>query len=152
MKNASYDDTNEGEWTETRDKIRETLEESDGYVFVSPEWDGMFSVGIHNMLHYIKKEMADKPVLAVGVSAGRGGRYPLQQMRVMGYKNKRFVIIPESLFFDHIKENLIDGVLTDERTTKRTDYALCVLIEYAKALTVVRQSGVTDYRTFSSGL
>ena len=65
---------------------------------------------------------------------------------------KRFVMIPESLFFDHVDESLVDGALTDARTGERVDYALRVLVEYAKALTAVRQSGVIDYVKFPSGL
>ncbi len=147
-----YDDTEEGPWKELWGQISNSLEQSDGFVFVSPEWDGMFSVGLHNMYHYADKELADKPVLAVGVSSGRGGRYPLQQMRTMGYKNKNFVVIPESLYYDHIKENLIDGTFTDNRATERTDYALKVLVEYAKALVAVRKSGVIDNEKFPNGL
>ena len=147
-----YDDTGEGDWKEMWNEISNTFNQSDGFIFVSPEWDGMFSVGIHNMFHYLEKEIADKPVLPVGVSSGRGGRYPLQQMRIMGYKNKRFVIIPESLFFDHVEDNLIEGKVTNEKLSERTDYALKVLVEYAKALLNVRQSGVIDYKKFSSGL
>ena len=74
------------------------------------------------------------------------------QMRIMGYKNKRFVIIPESLFFDKIKETLIDGKFTEEKYTERTNYALKVLVEYAKALKQVRESGVIDYVKFKNGL
>ena len=147
-----YDDTDEGEWKDLWAEMSELLQKSDGFVFVSPEWDGMFSVGLHNMFHYLDTELADKPVLAVGVSAGVGGRYPLQQMRTMGYKNKRHVIIPESLYYDHVKETLVDGKITNETISKRTDYALHVLVEYAKGLAHVRASGVIDYEKFPHGL
>lgn len=147
-----YDDTGEGSWKELWDDMSHLLEDSNGFVFVSPEWDGMFSVGLHNMFHYTDKELADKPVLAVGVSSGRGGRYPLQQMRTMGYKNKSFVVIPESLYYDHVKEALVGGELTDTRATERADYVLKVLVEYVKALDAVRKSGVIDYKKFPNGL
>lgn len=147
-----YDDTGEGDWKAMWDEISNVFSQSDGYIFVSPEWDGMFSVGIHNMLHYADKELADKPVLAVGVSNGRGGRYPLQQMRIMGYKNKRFVVIPESIFIDYVEKTLVGGKLTEEKLSERIDYDLRVLIEYAKALEAVRQSGVIDYKKFPNGL
>ena len=146
-----YDDAGEGAWKPVWEEVSGTLEKSDGFVFVSPEWDGMMSVGIHNLFHYADKEMADKPVLPVGVSSGRGGRYPLQQMRIMGYKNKRFVVIPESLFFDYVEKGLVDGALTDARATERADYALRVLMEYARALASVRASGTIDYAKFPSG-
>lgn len=147
-----FDASETGPWTTLWNDISAVLEQSDGFIFISPEWDGMFSVGLHNFLHYAEKELADKPVLTVGVSSGRGGRYPLLQMRTMGYKNKSFVVIPESLFYDAIKESLVDGALTDSRAVARTDYVLNVLVEYAKALVAVRNSGVINYDAFPNGL
>jgi NAD(P)H-dependent FMN reductase len=147
-----FDASGEGEWKTLWDEMSQILSDSDGFIFVSPEWDGMFSVGLHNLFHYTEKELADKPVLAVGVSNGGGGRYPLQQMRTMGYKNKKFVVIPESLYFEHIEEALVDGVLTKEHFAERVEYVLKVFIEYTKALSLVRQSGVTDYKKFPYGL
>lgn len=146
-----YDDKEENQ-KEVWEEISTMLDASDGFVFVSPEWDGMFSVGLHNMFHYADKQLADKPVLAVGVSSGRGGRYPLQQMRIMGYKNKRFVVIPESIFFDHVEESLVNGAPVDQRLADRAEYDLRVLVEYAKALSLVRQSGIIDYERFPNGL
>jgi NAD(P)H-dependent FMN reductase len=147
-----FDASEKGEWSELWADISRGLTESDGFVFVSPEWDGMMSVGLHNFLHYTEKELADKPVLVVGVSSGRGGRYPLQQMRIMGYKNKSFVVIPESLFYDQINQTLVDGTLTDLRLVERTDYVLKTLVAYAKALVLVRTSGAIDYERFPNGL
>lgn len=146
-----YDDTEEGSWKDLWDEMSKVLEKSDGFIFVSPEWDGMFSAGLHNMYHYVDKELADKPILVVGVSSGRGGAYPIQQMRMMGYK-KKFVVIPESLFYDHITESLVDGAFMDSRNTVRTNYALRVLVEYTKALASVRKSGVIDNEKFPYGL
>lgn len=147
-----YDATDNGPWEETWNSMSKMLAQSDGYIFVSPEWDGMWSVGLHNMLLYADKELADKPVLAVGVSSGQGGRYPLQNIRSMGYKNKRFVVIPESIFYDHVEETLKNGVLTNSRIAERTEYAIEVLVEYAKALTLVRNSGTINYEKYPNGL
>lgn len=147
-----YDDSRSGEWEGVWRGISEELEGADGVIFVSPEWDGMFSVGIHNLVHYLKYELADKPVMLVGVSSGRGGRYPLLQMRTMGYKNKRFVIIPESIFIDGVGEALKENAFTDPRLTERCDYALETLKAYAIALFGVRESGLTDYKKFPNGL
>lgn len=146
-----YDATGEGEWKDRLQPVLKTLEDSDGLVFVSPEWDGMMSAALHNFFHYLKHEIADKPVYLVGVSAGRGGRYPLLQMRQMGYKNKHFVVIPESIFFDQVNENLVAGELKNEHIEKRLHYGLSTLVEYTKALKQVRSSGVLDYETFPNG-
>ena len=146
-----YDATGEGKWVDRLKPVLDTLEQADGIVFVCPEWDGMMSVALHNFFHYLKQEIADKPVYLVGVSAGRGGRYPLLQMRQMGYKNKHFVIIPESIYFDQVNDNLVDGKLQNEQIEKRLAYGLSTLEVYAKALKQVRDSGVLDYETFPNG-
>lgn len=146
-----YDDTGTGEWEERWKGVSQELEQSDGFVFVSPEWNGMFSPGLHNFFYYLKLELADKPVMLVAVSSGRGGRYPLVQMRAMGYKNKHFVIIPESVFVDHVKENLVEREMKNKFIDERMRYAGATLLEYAKALKLVQNSGVTDYEKFKNG-
>lgn len=146
-----FDTVVEGELSEKVANLQAQLAESDGFVFVSPEWDGMMSAGLVNFFHYIDQELADKPVYLVGVSAGRGGRYPLLQMRQMGYKNKHFVVIPESLFVDAVTKNLVEGVMENEYIVKRANYGLRTLIEYARALRLVRESGVINYNEFANG-
>jgi NAD(P)H-dependent FMN reductase len=147
-----YDDSEPENLKPILEKIQTWLGESDGFVFVSPEWDGMFSVGILNLLHYIDKELADKPVFLVSVSSGRGGRYPLLQARGMGYKNKRFVIVPESFFIDFVEKNFVDGKFVEPVAAERLDYDLNVFLEYAKALKQVRASGVVNYEKFPNGI
>lgn len=146
-----FDASGEGDWVEQMNEVKKLLENSDGFVFVSPEWGGMMAPGLHNFFYYLEQELADKPVYLVGVSAGRGGRYPLLNMRQMGYKNRHFVVIPESIFFDHVTENLVEGELRNDHIYKRLSYGLNTLLEYAKALTQVRKSGVLDYEQFNNG-
>jgi NAD(P)H-dependent FMN reductase len=147
-----YDDSEPENLKPILGNISKMLNSSDGFVFVSPEWDGMFSVAILNLLHYIDKELADKPVFLVGVSSGRGGRYPLIQGRMLGYKNKRFVVIPESFFVDFVEKNFVDGKFVEKVAEERLDYNLNVLLEYTKALQAVRSSGVIDYQKYPNGL
>lgn len=147
-----YDDSDLGAWEEVWRPMSEELEAAEGYVFVSPEWNGTTGPGLVNMLLYVDNEMAHKPVMTVGVSAGRGGTYPLVDMRLMGYKNNHYVITPESLIVSRVKETLVDGQLTDEKVRARADYALKILMEYATALTLVRHSGTVDLDTFPNGV
>ncbi len=139
-----------------KDEVLKQLSEADGYVFVSPEWDGMMSHGLISMLHYVDTEMAHKPVMLVGVSSGIGGAYPIEQMKQMGPKNKHYVISPESLRLMKVKEMLNDQdfseTATDLYVKQRADYALKVLVEYAKALQNVRASGVFNPDEFGSGV
>lgn len=130
---------------------------ADGFVFVSPEWNGMLSHGLVNMLHYTGTELAHKPVMLTGVSAGRGGTYPLAQMRDVGQKNNHYVISPESLLVQGVNGILDDHEMTEEDTADqnvkaRADYGLKVLIEYAKAMKTVRESGVINHEKFANGV
>ncbi len=139
-----------------KEKLLKTLGEAEGAVFVSPEWDGMMSHGLVSMLHYLGKELAHKPVMLVGVSSGRGGHYPLMQMRTMGYKNNHYVISPEALLVQGVNDMMNnhepEAGSVDESVQRRADYALRNLIEYAKALRNVRESGVVDFEEFKNGV
>ncbi len=41
--------------------LREKLETADGFVVVSPEWNGMAAPALKNMFVYVRKTMAHKP-------------------------------------------------------------------------------------------
>lgn len=139
------------------DVLKDRLQNAEGYVLISPEWDGMVNHRIISLYHYIGQTMADKPVLAVGVSSTfHGGHYPVEQMRMMGPKNKHFVVIPEHLVVMNVKNVMnshdLEGDESDVFIKKRADYALATLVEYAKALKQVRSSGVIDYDTYPNGM
>ncbi len=108
------------------------------------------------MQHYINHELANKPVMLVGVSAGRGGSYPVMQMRDMGYKNNHYIISSENLVIQGVNGMFNDHEMSEESVDysmkKRADYALRVLAEYSKALTSVRASGVLDLDAFANGM
>lgn len=148
-----YDD---GETTPPNwETISHQIEDSDGFVFVSPEWNGSMSAGLINLLQYVDKEMAHKPVMLTGVSSGRGGHYPLLQMRSIGYKNRHFVISPENLLVQDCENVLNDHEYSegvDGYVKKRADYALNILLSYAEALVNVRNSGKINYNDFSNGV
>ncbi len=138
------------------DELLSMLVKAEGYVFVSPEWNGMMSVGLANMMHYVDHEMAHKPVMLVGVSSGRGGTYPLAQMRLMGHKNTHYVLSPENLIVGGVKDMLndqnTDESAPDISVKNRAEYALKILVEYSKALKSIRDSGVVDMTLFPSGV
>ncbi len=149
-----YDDSESGPWQEVWEPIETELDQADAFVFVSPEWDGMFSVGLHNMFHYTTRNqvLAHKPVMLVGVSSGMGGVYPLAQLRMTGPKNTHYVVSGENLRISNVEKVLVDGEITEDGLRVRAEYALKVLIEYAKALQQVRASGIIDLKKFSSGV
>lgn len=151
-----YDDSDPEELSDQIVRLKYGLQESDAFVFVSPEWNGMMSLSLPNMLHYIEQEMAHKPVMLVGVSSGRGGTYPIAQMRLMGHKNRHYVISPESLIVSGVKTAFNDYEWLDStpdiQLKRRADYALKVLIKYAEALRIVRESDVIDLKNFENGV
>ncbi len=151
-----YDDSTDGPWQEIWGPIENELMSADGFVVVSPEWDGMFSVGLHNMFHYVTKTknhvMAHKPVMLVGVSDGMGGAYPIAQLKAIGAKNTHYVVSPEGLRISKVKEVLVNGEIVVDGVRERADYSLKVLVEYAKALKQVRDSDIIDFKKFGSGV
>lgn len=136
--------------------VLQQLEEADGYVFVSPEWNGMASIGILNLLHYAGQQLAHKPVLLVGISASRGGSYPVLQLRQMGYKNRHYVLVPEQLVITQCETVMNDDSFTEDASDiyikKRADYALGVLTTYAEALAQVRKSPQVSLDTYPNGM
>lgn len=146
------DETVPENWKELSRK----LEESDCFIFVSPEWDGMMSQGLINLYHYIGRELAHKPVMLVGVSSGRGGAYPISQMKQLGQKNKHFVISPENLIVGGVKEMLNDQELDTEKSDytikKRAIYCLKVLNKYAEALKPIREEDFIKNTEFTKGV
>ncbi len=143
--------------TENLSHVLDKLKSAEGYVFVSPEWNGMMSHGLINMLHYVEsKEMAYKPVMLVGVSSGRGGTHPIDQMKIIGQKNRHYIISPENLIVSGVEDafNSLELVIgeSDYKLKERADYSLKVLAELAKALSQVRQSGILDFERFANGV
>ena len=129
---------------------------ADAFIFVSPEWDGMMSHGLINMLHYAKHELAYKPVMLVGVSAGRGGTHPVDQMRLMGHKNRHYVLSPENLVVSGVESAFngpeFDKNASDYALKTRADYSLKILVKLAESLSDVRDSGVLDFERFGNGV
>jgi hypothetical protein len=78
-------------------------------------------------------------------------------MRQIGQKNNQYVISPESLIVQGVNDIMNDHEMSDEKSPDqsvktRADYALKVLIEYAKSLKTVRESGVIDHESFANGV
>ena len=154
LKLPIYDDTGEGDWKKNWQDVSKELDSSDGFVVVSPEWDGMASVGWFNLLHYVNRELAHKPLMLVAVSSGMGGAYPIAQMKEMGQKNKHFVLVPENLRFSNVKD-LFDeegSEIIVESVKARSEYTLKLLIEYAKVIKPIRSSKLIDFENFGNGV
>ena len=138
-------------------ETRQKLQQAFGFVVVVPEWNGAAAPGWGNLVLYVGDDLAHKPVMLVGVSSGRGGAYPLLGLRSAGYKNSRYVVVPESLIVGHCGDVFAeDGSLIDNPAAAslgpRADYALAVLKAYAGALESVRAGSVIDHEQYPSGI
>ena len=99
--------------------------------------------------------LAHKPGLIVTVSAGLGGSYPVNELRTSSYKNTRLCYIPDHVIVRNVGQVLKGEQPADEHDDalrNRITYSLRVLLEYAKALKLVRDSGVVDLKTFPYGM
>jgi multimeric flavodoxin WrbA len=139
--------------------ISAELTAADALVVVTPEWSGMVTPGTKNfLLNCTAPEIGHKPGLIVTVSATRGGSYPVAELRMSSYKNNRLCWIPEHVIVHHAEANFNDPdgspslAKEDAYLRQRIRYGLRVLAEYAKALKLVRESGVIDHRNYRSGM
>lgn len=138
--------------------IRSTLQLADGLVLITPEWNGMASPAIKNLLTtFGNQEFGHKPALLMGVSSGRGGAFPVAELRLNSFKNNHVCFIPEQIIVRDVN-NLILNLSqveiskTEQFIRSRIDYSLKVLLEYTKALKQVRSSGVIDFAKFGNGM
>lgn len=150
-----YDDTKQPEW----EKMKKEFAECDGMVWVFPEWGGTAGPGIMNLVTYLgtgERPVAHKPVLLASVSDGTGGAYPLAQIKGFGSKNGHEVFVPEQLRFREVKgifnsNQPEPGNKSDASMHERSQYALEVLVEYAKTLGKMRTESKLDFHQYPSG-
>ena len=154
-----WDEANGGAPDALWDPISAELTAADALIIVTPEWSGMATPGVKNfLLNCTASEVGHKPALIVAVSAGRGGSYPVAELRMSGYKNNRLCWLPEHLIVQHVDSSLnaADGTeglsKEDAAIRQRAHYNLRLLAEYAKALAAVRASGVVDHKTYRNGM
>jgi NAD(P)H-dependent FMN reductase len=146
----------EEKWKSIWSKHSIELSACDAFVIIAPEYGGMVPPALKNIfLLCSNQELAHKPALIVGVSAGRSGSYPIVELRMSGYKNTRICYLPDHMIIREAEKMFLaeepqSPVETDVRA--RLDYFLRVLKEYAKALSTVRASGVIDTKSFPNGL
>ena len=134
----------------------QTLAEADAVVLITPEWGGMATPAIKNFLLLCNKnELAHKPGLIVGVSSGRGGSYPIAELRMSGYKNNHICLIPENLIISKVEAVLNEGdaaTKDDQYIRDRLTHALTSLVTYARVLQPVRQSLVEGLAEYPYGM
>ena len=152
---VSPDDHSPGKQDENFKKISEKIDGCDGMIIISPEWGGMAPPMLKALLIFINKPAAFKPALLVGVSAGRGGAFPISELKASGNKNNFITFLPEHLLFRDIGNMLKDNLpenKEDQYIRERSDYAIKLLAEFTKAHLAIRNSGVIDLKKYAYGM
>ena len=133
-------------------EIESELEASEAFIVISPEWHGMATAILKNFFLYFSGGgvLAHKPALLVGVSAARGGAYPIAELRMSSYKNSHLCYIPEHLIVRNvgaIMNSQQPETDEDKYIQARASFSVKLLKEYAEALQTVRSSGLnfSDY-------
>ena len=143
-------------WASAWSPISAELAASDAFVVVAPEWGGMVPAGLKNFFLLCSKgELAHKPALIVAVSASMGGSYPIAELRMSSYKNTYLCYIPDHVIVRNVRGLLNDPAAQspdDERIRERLRYALGLLLQYSKALQLVRASGAIDLTRYPFGM
>jgi hypothetical protein len=145
------------EWDQWR-AISTHIDRADAVIIATPEWNGMATPQAKNFfLISDSKLLGHKAGLIVSVSAGRGGAYPIAELRTTSYKNSRIAWIPEHLIVRDAEHVLNTPELTDPSNSgdkwirDRADFALEHLTLYAEALTTIRDRIPQDPR-FGNGM
>ncbi|PHM22145.1 NADPH-dependent FMN reductase [Xenorhabdus ehlersii] len=134
--------------------IAQHLRESKAFIFVTPEWHGMSTPALKNLLLYCSiAELGHKPALLASVSSGINGVYPLCELRMTGFKNNHVCFLPDHLVFRQ-GESLIskDLICNDEEFESRVNYTLKLLESYAKALEQVREDVGEESENYLYGM
>ncbi|WP_436623854.1 NADPH-dependent FMN reductase [Sorangium sp. So ce136] len=143
-------------WSSVWSPISAELTASDAFVVVAPEWGGMVPAGLKNFFLLCSRgELAHKPALIVAVSSGMGGSYPIAELRMSSYKNTYLCYIPDHVIVRNVRGLLNDPAAQspdDERIRERLRYGLGLLLQYGKALQLVRASGAIDLTRYPFGM
>ena len=144
-------------WKKDWGPYGERLTAADALIVIAPEWGGMVPAGLKNFFLFTNAaHVGHKPALIVAVSAGMGGSYPVNELRISSYKNNRLCYLPEHIIVRHVGDVLNDfeqaAGESDIYIRGRIDYSIQLLAEYALALRQVRAAGVVDHKTYPNGM
>ncbi|MCH1492716.1 MAG: NAD(P)H-dependent oxidoreductase [Luminiphilus sp.] len=148
----------EGQW-EFLPGLTKKLQDSDGFVIVSPEWHGMATSALKNffLLCNVNSGLAHKPAMITTVSVADGGAYVVAELRTSSYKNNRLCYIPEQLVVRNVAQ-VLNSVAEENNPeahdyfVDRADYTLKLLMAYCDALISVRAHGAADLEKYPNGM
>lgn len=146
------------EWNQRLAPLKKQLSESDGFIFIAPEWHGQVPAGLKNFfLLFNRYELGHKPALIVAVSSVDGGAYPVAELRMSSYKNNRVCYMPEHLILRNIESILNEDAKdnnesADDYFKERINWNLGLLRGYAIALKSMRESTEIHHEKFGNGM
>lgn len=133
--------------------ISSLLQQADAYVLITPEWSGMATPLLKNLLMMCESELTGhKPVLLVSVVSGISGAYPISELLMSAFKNNKMVAIPDYLIIRHVETRLNHKINQanhhDQSIRQRIHYSLNMLSHYSQTLIQLRQNipTATQYR------
>ena len=140
-------------WGKLWAPLAEQLSTSDGLILISPEYHGLVPSKLVNFLLLLgnakSSPVANKPAYLVGVSASVNGAYPIAELRATAGKNNRRVFVPEHLI---VRDAANAFKAEDEYLSKRANYGLTLLEDYAQALQHVRNAGHLNTTDYANGM
>lgn len=146
------------EWNQRLAPLKKQLSESDGFIFIAPEWHGQVPAGLKNFfLLFNRFELGHKPALIVAVSSADGGAYPVAELRMSSYKNNRVCYMPEHLILRNIESILNEDAKDNNESAdgyfkERINWNLGLLRGYAIALKSMRESTEIHHEKFGNGM
>ena len=147
---------NDGKLTKFFKPYSDKLKECAGFVIIAPEWSGLVPAGLKNFFLYCdKNELAHKPAMIIGISSGRGGHYPVAELRMSSYKNTKICYIPDHVVVAFVEEMLNDfdlknGTDDDQYIKNRIVNSLDILASYSKAFIDIRKT--KDLNQYPNGM
>ncbi len=134
---------------------KQQLDSADAFVFVVPEWHGMVPPAVKNLFFLFTGVFRHKPAYIVSVSAGSGGRYPIQEMRATAYKNTFLNFIPVNTVIDRLNATIDENgqyIAEKQFVANRVDEGLKLLLEYSSAFQQIRKSDIVQEKRFPNGV
>ena len=142
-----------GIWGDPWKNISNQLNQSDGFIFVVPEYGGMATPHSKNLFLLCGDgELAHKPGLIISISSGNGGAYPIADLRSFSYKNTHIMWIPENIIIRNVEDYSPGehGNSIPEWLDNRIDYSIEVLLAYSLNMKPLRK--LINRKEFGNGM
>ncbi|MFW0871149.1 MAG: NADPH-dependent FMN reductase [Patescibacteria group bacterium] len=140
------------------EQYRAPLASCDGYIIIAAEWNGTVPPSLQNIImHLDRQTVGHKPALLVGVSSGRGGSYPIAELKSSINKNNRMLLIPDYLIIREVENifnttDLDQALESDYYHKTRAQNSIDELLVYAKYGSLIREDLSFDYSVFKNGM